>query len=115
LQVYRVDCPRQRRQYLSAYLEGLAGTRLGGFVITRQASPGKWGAATYKLQRTGPDAPYDPYAFRHRRLEKTEGALSEKTLPALTLGIGGTGGIGSPSSEKSQDGGGDDTPRDGLI
>jgi hypothetical protein len=26
---------------------------MAGFVMTRQASPGKWGAATYALQKTG--------------------------------------------------------------
>ena len=62
------------RQYLAAQLEKLAGTRMAGFVFTRQAPAGKWGAATYALKRTGtpeehrdhrghrpddPDAPYD--------------------------------------------------------
>ena len=91
---HAADPQGRGRQYLAAYLERLAGTRLGGFVLTRQASPGKWGAATYKLQRTGPDAPYDPYASRHQRLEKTEEGGSEKTAAALTSGIGGIGGIG---------------------
>jgi hypothetical protein len=30
----------------------LAGSRAGGFVLTRQEAPGKWGAATYSLIRT---------------------------------------------------------------
>jgi hypothetical protein len=115
--VKRAADPQGRgRQYLAAYLERLAGTRLGGFVLTRQASPGKWGAATYKLQRTCPYAPYDPYASGHQRLEKTEGGATEKIIPAPTSGIGGIGGIGSdPSSEKPQDDGHNDTLRDGLI
>lgn len=29
-----------------------AGTRAGGFVLTRQEAAGKWGAATYSLVRT---------------------------------------------------------------
>jgi hypothetical protein len=103
------------RQYLAAYLERLAGTRLGGFVLTRQASPGKWGAATYKLERTGPHAPYDPYASGHQRLEKIESGWSEKILPALTSDIGGIGGIGDPSSEEPQDEGDDNMSRDGLL
>jgi hypothetical protein len=41
---HAADPQGRGRQYLAAYLEGLAGTRLGGFVLTRQASPGKWGA-----------------------------------------------------------------------
>jgi hypothetical protein len=112
---HAADPQGRGRQYLAAYLERLAGSRLGGFVLTRQASPGKWGAATYKLQRTGPDAPYDPYASGHQRLEKTEEGGSEKSVPALTSGMGGIGGIGGPSFEKPQDGGDNDTLRDGLI
>ena len=45
------------RQYLVSLLENLTGTRMAGFVLTRQASTGKWGAATYALKRTnaGPE------------------------------------------------------------
>jgi hypothetical protein len=113
---HAADPQGRGRQYLAAHLERLAGTRLGGFVLTRQASPGKWGAATYKLQRTGPDAPYDPYASGHQRLEKTEDGSSKKTGAALTSGMGGIGGIGGDqSSEQPQDGREDDALRDGLI
>jgi hypothetical protein len=41
------------RQHLAAYLERLAGTRMAGFMLTRQAPAGKWGAATYALKITG--------------------------------------------------------------
>jgi hypothetical protein len=41
------------RHYLSSQLEKLAGTRMAGFVFTRQAPAGKWGVATYALQKTG--------------------------------------------------------------
>jgi hypothetical protein len=112
---HAADPQGRGRQFLAAYLERLAGTRLGGFVLTRQASPGKWGAATYQLQRTSSDAPYEPYASGHQRLEKTEGSRSEKNAPAVTSGIGGIGGIGGPSFEKPGDEGEDETPRDGLI
>jgi hypothetical protein len=37
------------RHYLSSQLEKLAGTRMAGFVFTRQAPAGKWGVATYAL------------------------------------------------------------------
>ena len=37
------------RQYLASRLATLAGTRLAGFVLTRQPANGKWGAATYAL------------------------------------------------------------------
>jgi hypothetical protein len=67
------DSQGRGRQYLAAYFERLAGTRLGGYVLTRQAPPGKWGAATYALKRTDPDAPYAPYASRHRWPEKNRG------------------------------------------
>ena len=48
-----LDPQGRGRQYLSSHLEKLAGTRLAGFVLTRQASAGKWGAATYALGETG--------------------------------------------------------------
>jgi hypothetical protein len=47
-----VDPQDRGRQYLAAQLEKLAGTRLAGFVLTRQPSAGKWGAATYALKKT---------------------------------------------------------------
>jgi hypothetical protein len=40
------------RQYQAAQLEKLAGTRMAGYVFTRQAPAGKWGAATYALKKT---------------------------------------------------------------
>jgi hypothetical protein len=43
------------RQYIASYLGRLAGTRIGGFVLTRQAPPGKWGVATYALRKTDDD------------------------------------------------------------
>jgi hypothetical protein len=63
------------RQYLASHLERLVGTRMAGFVLTRQAPDGRWGVATYALQKTDDaqvhrdhrghrvtDAPYAPYA-----------------------------------------------------
>jgi hypothetical protein len=35
-----------------ARLVQLAGTRAGGFVLTRQEAAGKWGTGTYSLVRT---------------------------------------------------------------
>jgi hypothetical protein len=40
------------RQHLASQLERLAGIRMAGFVLTRQAPAGKWGAATYALKPT---------------------------------------------------------------
>ena len=54
--VKAVADPQDRgRQYLSARLEKLAGTRLAGFVMTRQEAIGKWGKATYALKKTAED------------------------------------------------------------
>ena len=49
--VKQVADPQKRgRQYVASRLEKLAGTRMGGFVLTRQAAVGKWGKATYALK-----------------------------------------------------------------
>jgi hypothetical protein len=76
-----VDPQNRGRQYMASQLEKLSGTRIAGFVLTRQAPAGKWGAATYALKKTGeekgggrdegrpggqtetPYAPYTPYAL----------------------------------------------------
>jgi hypothetical protein len=47
-----VDPQGRGRQYVAARLGQLAGTRAGGFVLTREEAAGKWGAATYSLVRT---------------------------------------------------------------
>jgi hypothetical protein len=47
-----VDPQDRGRQYIASQLEKLAGTRLAGFVFTRQPPAGKWGAATYALKKT---------------------------------------------------------------
>jgi hypothetical protein len=47
-----LDPQGRGRQYVSSQVEKLAGTRMAGFVFTRQAPAGKWGAATYALKRT---------------------------------------------------------------
>jgi hypothetical protein len=70
-----VDPQGRGRQHLASQLEKLAGTRMAGFVLTRQAPAGKWGVATYGLKKTDTgedhrghrghktnDAPYAPYA-----------------------------------------------------
>lgn len=70
------DPQNRGRQFIAASIGKLAGTRIGGFVLTRQTAAGRWGAATFALQRSdGEDhrdhrdhrerrayAPYDPYA-----------------------------------------------------
>lgn len=44
-----IDPLGKSRQHVAAYLGNLAGTRVAGKVLLRQAAPGKWGAATYAL------------------------------------------------------------------
>lgn len=54
-EVRQIADPQGRgRQHLASYLEKLAGTRLAGFVLTRQKPVGTWGAATYSLKPTKP-------------------------------------------------------------
>lgn len=48
-----IDPQGRGRQHVSAQLEKLTGTRMAGFVLTRQPSAGKWGVATYALETTG--------------------------------------------------------------
>ena len=54
------------RQYLASQMEKLVGTRMAGFVLTRQAPAGKRGVATYALQKT--DAPEDHGGHRGHRV-----------------------------------------------
>jgi hypothetical protein len=55
-----LDPQNRGRQYLAARLEKLVGTRVAGFVLTRQQPAGKWGAATYALSETGGGRPSAP-------------------------------------------------------
>ena len=96
--VKQVADPQGRgRQYLASNLEKLAGTRMAGFVLTRQAAAGKWGTATYRLEAAddpaiigvigviGPtryaDAPYAPYADQDHKNGST---LTAAFLPPQT-------------------------------
>jgi hypothetical protein len=47
-----LDPHRRGRQYVASRLTQLAGTRVGGFVLTRQQAAGKWGASTYDVRRS---------------------------------------------------------------
>ena len=46
-----IDPHGRGRQYIAARLPQLAGTCASGFRLTRQEAAGRWGAATYALQR----------------------------------------------------------------
>jgi hypothetical protein len=69
-EVQRAIDPQGRgRQYVASQLEKLDGTRLAGFVLTRQRGLSFYAVATYALQETGDhnftspaDGPHDAYA-----------------------------------------------------
>ena len=63
-----LDPQGRGRQYLAACVERLAGTRMAGFVFTRQSPAGKWGAATYALKQTDADPGHRDH--RGHRTEK---------------------------------------------
>jgi putative DNA primase/helicase len=46
-----IDPQGRGRQFVVSALRGLVGARVGGYVLTRQAAAGKWGATTYALKR----------------------------------------------------------------
>lgn len=81
--------PHERgRQYVEARLRNLDGTRLGGFVLTRQACPGKWGAATYRLQRADAHTaiPAADVASNHGGL-RGHGGLSSREPPMAPMPV----------------------------
>jgi hypothetical protein len=62
-QVVRLVDPQGRgRQYVASQFGKLAGTRIAGLMLNRQAAAGHWGAATYRMERTD-----DPEKHRHHR------------------------------------------------
>jgi hypothetical protein len=60
------------RQYLAAFMSGLAGTHAGGFVLTRQEAAGKWNPATYALKKTDPTEGTGHRTHRTHRAENTQ-------------------------------------------
>ena len=77
--VKQIADPQGRgRQYLTPKLAGLAGTRAAGFVLTRQAPAGKWGAATYALAQTA-----DPIGHRPHRGHRPDGAELHPPMPPM--------------------------------
>jgi len=69
-----IDPQGRGRQFVAVQLEKLAGTRLGGFVLTRERGLGFYAVATYALERTDEkggaanltqpsDGPDDPHEF----------------------------------------------------
>lgn len=98
--------PQDRgRQYLASSLEKLAGTRIAGFVLMRQAAAGKWGVATYALRKTdetkdhrghrgdrgtaAPYAPDAPYASGDHRFNGDATQASPSAMPPGAPGAPG--------------------------
>ena len=95
-----IDPQGRGRQYVSARLRTLSGTRMAGCILDRQAAPGKWGVATYALVKTGgrdghrdhrteedsnsgPDAPYAPYACSEDNTKSNEQQASNSPIPPV--------------------------------
>ena len=117
-EVQKIIDPHGRgRQYVTAQLEKLAGTRIAGFVLSRQAAVGKWSAANYALSEIANDeatavelleegptpyAPYGSYGFSLGSSEKATtgaedlapGPQDHKEFPIKPETIGTIGGIG---------------------
>ena len=111
-EVRRIIDPQGRgRQFVAAFLDKMGGTRLGGYVLTRQAPAGTWGAATYALLNpTGSekhrehrghsaqepsDAPYAPDASGGRGMNHARARNPVPPMPPLpseNAGIPGDGG-----------------------
>ncbi len=84
------------RQYLASQLEKLAGSRMAGFLLTRQRPAGKWGVATYALQETGAsgdhrdhrgdrvtDTAYAPYGNGEQRENRQTSEASQTPMPPM--------------------------------
>jgi hypothetical protein len=75
--VKQVTDPQGRgRQYVASHLEKLAGTRMAGFVLTRQAPAGKWGTATFALRTTGEE-------HRDHRGHRQDGGVALSPIPPM--------------------------------
>lgn len=78
-----LDPHKRGRQFVSAQIEKLAGTRIAGYQFTRQPSAGRWGAATYALKIA-----VTPQEHRHHRghrdLPGTPGAMDQDVAGPMT-------------------------------
>jgi hypothetical protein len=50
-----IDPQNRGRQFQASYLARLVNTRMAGLILTRQAPAGKWGVATYALEKVEAD------------------------------------------------------------
>ena len=85
--VKQVADPQGRgRQYLASRLEKLAGTRMAGFVLTRQVPVGKWGKATYALKKTaeeGDHRGHRGHRVEEQRFDYSDGAQADAKVKVL--------------------------------
>jgi hypothetical protein len=104
---HALDPQNRGRQYLAAQLEKHTGTRIGGFVLTRQAPPGRWGVATYALESVAeipehrvhrghpdqnaepthsdaPDAPYADDCWEPDQIQEPDSVESKGGQPNLS-------------------------------
>jgi hypothetical protein len=78
------------RQYLVRSIGNLAGTRLAGRVLTRQAPAGHWGAATYALKNTTGDQGHRG----HRGHSEPSGEGEAPTTPMTPMTAAAPGNFG---------------------
>lgn len=64
-----IDPQRRGRQFQASYLGKLVGTRMAGFILTRQAPAGPCGVATYALEKVEADETHRGH--RGHRVEKS--------------------------------------------
>jgi hypothetical protein len=64
-----IDPQGRGRHYVVSQLEKHSGTRVGGFVLERQAAAGKWGKATYAIKTA-----YDNKEDRGHRGDEDHGS-----------------------------------------
>lgn len=81
-----IDPQNKGRQYVAAVLQSHVGTRLSGFMLTRQAPVGHWGHATYALQRTS--APEDEGHRDHRGHRDSDESLDPPMTPMTPMPSG---------------------------
>ena len=109
-----LDPQGRGRQYVSSQAEKLAGTRMAGFVFTRQAPAGKWGAATYALKRTsGEEGHRDHRGHKEERPSEfadapyasdADGNRDTGAADASASGNGSTARAGKPNDADDADG-----------
>ncbi|WP_424363368.1 hypothetical protein [Methylocystis parvus] len=64
-----IDPQEKGRQFVARAVSSLAGTRLAGFVMSKQEAAGKWNAATYQLKNSGGQAAHRTHRTHPAGLE----------------------------------------------